>query len=277
MLQPERPVSAFYIGHSLASDIPDMVKSMAGSGFDFREQFIPGAPLRWQWEEPTRNDKNVDHYRGLYTRMLTDQTTDLVMIDSVPRGEEASLQESIQAAGKFVDFARKKNPQVRVWYYEPWHHITSGTPQASEYDKSSPSRNLRWRPRITEDRKKWDRVVAEVNRRHPGAKPMKLIPGASALGLAADEIAAGRVPGLRSINDLFSDDIHLTPLGRFLVACVHYRALTGRPSAGRRWEVVDRWDRAYFGAADWTGKVWPKPAPETARALQSIADRVPLP
>ena len=53
-------INAFYIGHSLSDQIPDMVKSLATDhpdvSFDWRYQSIPGAPLRWQWERKDAQD-----------------------------------------------------------------------------------------------------------------------------------------------------------------------------------------------------------------------------
>lgn len=274
---PAADVNAFYIGHSLESDIPDMVMALAGSEFRFREQNIPGAPLRWQWEEATRTSSFEPQFQAVYTRGITPATTDLVLIDSVPRGEPESLRESVEYTTRFVKFARNKSPAARVFYYEPWHHLTSGTPQRDKDDRSSPSRELRWRERLRADRPKWDSVVRSVNAAVPGGTPVRMIPAGSALGTLDDVISAGRVPGLTRIRQVFDDDIHLNPLGKYFVACLHYRALFGRASEGRAFEIRNRWGAAYWDTKDWAGKTWPRPAKETVRALQRIADGVPLP
>lgn len=274
---PTKKVNAFYIGHSLMSDIPDMVGALAGDSFQFKEQFIPGAPLRWQWDEPTRNPQPGDQFRGVYDKMITAQTTHLVMIDIVPRGDEASLKESIDYAGRFLKFARSKNPQVAAYFYEPWHDITSGTPQRSPYDTASPTRELMWRPRIKADREKWDRVVADVNRANPGAVPMKLIPATTALGELSDAIDAGQIPGVRNIRELYDDTIHLTPLGKYFVAMVHYRALFGDLPATVPVQIRGRWGTPYWDTRDWAGKIWPAPKPETVAALRKVAMGVKMP
>lgn len=270
-------VNAVYIGHSLISDIPDMVMAISGPKFKFKEQFIPGAPLRWQWEEPTREPRQGDNFRGVYDKLINSDTSVLVMVDSVPRGEPASMEESADYAGRFLKFARSKNPTVRVFYYEPWHHITSGTPQRYEHDKHSPSRDLKWRPRIDADRPKWNSVVAQVNRENPGQVPMRLIPAATGLGMLDDSISAGKVPGLTSIKQLFDDEIHLNPLGKYFVACLHYRSIFGGKVAGKPFDISGRWGSPYWDKADWAGKTWKKPAAETVQAIQAIADKVSLP
>ncbi|MDX2065350.1 MAG: hypothetical protein SFX74_06365 [Fimbriimonadaceae bacterium] len=270
-------VNAFYIGHSLESDIPDMVMALAGSSFQFKEQNIPGAPLGWQWQEANRKSTFEPQFQAVYTRGITSATTDLVLIDSVPRGEPESLRDSIEYTTRFVKFARERNPRVRVFYYEPWHHLTSGTPQRDKDDRASPSRELRWRERLRADRPKWDSVVKAINAALPGGTPVRIIPAGTALGQLDDAISAGRVPGLARIRQVFDDDIHLSPLGKYFVACLHYRALFGQPATGRPYEIRNRWGVPYWDTKDWAGKTWPKPSAATVGAIQRIADSVTLP
>jgi hypothetical protein len=66
-------VKAFYIGHSLSDQIPDMVKSLSDdhptvSFNDWKYQSVPGAPLRWNWQAKDRNDYNINppYYYGYY-------------------------------------------------------------------------------------------------------------------------------------------------------------------------------------------------------------------
>lgn len=275
--QTEGTSPSFWIGHSLMSDIPDMVNALASGSMKFRHQDIPGAPLRWQWEESTRKSEFEPQFQGRYHTHLTSSFKALVMVDSVPRGDEPTLAESIDYAGRFVAFARGKNPAIRCFYVEPWHDLKSGTPQRSKYDTFSPSRSLAWRPRIKEDRAKWDRVVAAVNRQHPGGVPLTIVPIATGLGMAADAIQAGKAPGLTKIDDLFSDEIHLAPLGKYFAACIYYRAIFGGKVAGKPHDIKGRWGSPYFNAKDWTGRQWPMPSTAAVRALQEIADQVPLP
>lgn len=265
-------VTAVYIGHSLESDIPDMVDALAGGRLVFKEQFTPGAPLRWQWQAVERGDKEYEPtFQGRYDQIISADTEHLVLIDSVPRGEPASIDESVEYTGRFVEFARRRNPGVQVWWYEPWHHITSGTLQRYENDKHSPNASLRWAPRLEADRKLWDQVVARVNVKHPATRELRLIPAGTGLRRLEREIAQGTVPHLQTISALFDDEIHLNPLGKYFVACIHFAYLFGESPIGGPYEISNRWGGPYWDKADWAGKTWNKPEAATVKRLQEIA------
>jgi polyhydroxybutyrate depolymerase len=271
-------VRAFYIGHSLMSDIPDMVKALAeatpGISFRFKEQFTPGAPLRWQWDEKTRDPEKRSppepQFRGFWFDVLpTKEWNALVLIDSVPRGN-AEMKETRQYAESFAREALAANPACTIYVYEPWHCIKSGTPEGCAYDTSSPTRTLAWAARLEADRAMWDDLVRDLGSALPNAK-VRLIPAGRAL-LALDRaVAAGNVPGVTSSAQLFDDDIHLNPYGKYFVACVHYATLFGRSPVGLPFEIKDRWGGPYWNHKNWQGKEWPPPKPETIAAMQCIA------
>jgi hypothetical protein len=266
-IKQEREI--FYIGHSLMSDIPDMVEALAqakGAEVEWQEQFILGAPLRWQWEQPSRGDDQFEPtYQSLYTEGITAETTDLIVTDSVPRGSAAEVKESIEYLGKFAEFAREKNPDVRIWYYETWHCIKSGTPEGCDYDTQSPTRHLPWRERIEEDAEMW-RTTAQK-----AAPNIRIIPAGQALGYLVDAAKAGEVPGFDGVEDFFDDDIHVNPYGKLFVAYVHVAAVFGIDPVGLPYDISDRWGRSYWDTPNWQNRQWPEPDPAAVRRMQEIA------
>jgi len=266
-------LDAFYIGHSLTSDIPDMVKALAdadsGVSFEFKEQNIPGAPLRWQWNEGKEFD-GEPHFQGVYTEELSSgKFNTLVLTDSVPRGGEEQEAESVDYLGRFAKFAREHRPDLKVYYYETWHHITSGTPDNSEYDTASPRRTLKWRERLDADRSMWEEIVEKAS--EESGVPIRIIPAGQALAAFDDRVQAGKVPGITQTRDYFEDEIHLNPYGKYLVACVHYAALTGKSPVGLPWDIKNRWGQSYWDTPNWQKKQWSPPDPEAARIMQEIA------
>jgi hypothetical protein len=284
----------FAIGHSLNSDIPDMVAGLwaaererqgadAPGGlvpFRFKEQFIPGAPLRWQWEERDRaKEKRAPlepQFRGAYFEEFAKGGWDaLVMVDSVPRGVSL-MPETRDYAARFAREAAAKSPGVRVLIYEPWHCTRSGTPEGCAYDKAE-TREFTWRERIDKDAPMWDQLVVDLAKDLSAEKvdaSVALIPAARGLGLLADAATRGEVPGFAKIEDFFDDEIHTNPYGKYFVACVHFAVLTGRSPVGLPVDVKDRWGRSYWSTPNWQKKQWPTPADGAVRRMQELAAEI---
>lgn len=269
-------IDAFYIGHSLQSDIPDMVRAMAAassSTFDFKEQFIPGASLRWQWGEAERRQQQFEpRYGGRWSDELpTGRYTALVMVDSVPRGVE-QMTETHEFATLLARAAIEGNDATRVFLYEPWHCIETGTSAGCAHDNFSPTRTLTWIARVDADAAMWNQAAADL-----GAalgRPVRLIPGARVLARLVEEIEAGRVPGFTERQQIFDDEIHINPYGKYAVACAHYAVLFGKSPVGLPFDLQDRWRRSYWDTPNWQNKQWPPPSAAAARAMQEVAWRV---
>lgn len=270
-------VTAYYIGHSLISDIPDMVGGLAKAGgvvaFSFKEQFIPGAALRWQWEERERSAGKPSDEPQFRVRWFeafpTGKFDTLVMIDSVPRGPK-EMGDTREYAGKLIGEAVKGNSKTRVFIYEPWHCLKTGTPEGCAYDKSSPTRDLKWPERVAADSAMWDKVVEDLKKDHPGVE-IRLIPAARGLARLEAAILKGEVAGMKTLEDCFSDEIHTNPYGKYFIACLHYAMLTGKSPVGLPVEVKDRWGRSYWHTPNWEKKSWKAPEAGAVRKMQEIA------
>jgi hypothetical protein len=217
---------AFYIGHSLSDQIPDMVQSLSNDhsevNFSWVYQSIPGAPLRWQWDRLEAKDYThiEPNYYGFYDEkngLPAGNFDVLVLTESVPR-YEAIIDETYQYADSFYRYATEHNPDLRVYLYEDWHCILSGTPTGCHYDVDSNP----WRQRLEDDLPMWESVVDSLNKRFAPETPVCLIPAGQGLAALYDSIQIGAIPDISSINDIFSDDIHFTDIGKYFVACIHF-------------------------------------------------------
>jgi len=254
----------FYIGHSLSDQIPDMVKSLSDDhpqvGLDWRYQWIPGAPLWWQWDRKAMQDYNPipPHYIGFYVPAggLPEGGFDvLVLTESVPR-HWASIGDTHQFADSFFVYANQFNPNLRVFIYEIWHCLDSGTPTGCDYDLDSNP----WRQRLTDDLPMWQSVVDTLNTRFSPANPICLIPAGQGLAALYDSIQAGVVPGVNQIDDLFYDRIHLNDVGKYFIACIHFAAIHQKSPVGLT-NQTQVW---------WGGNFNP-PSPALALKFQEIA------
>lgn len=255
---------AFYIGHSLSDQIPDMVQSLSDdhpeADFAWVYQWIPGAPLRWQWDRKNVRDydpipPNYYAFYDLQHSLPSGNFNVLVLTESVPR-YQAIIDETYQYADSFYLYATKFNPGIQVYIYEVWHCLKSGDPTGCDYDVSSRS----WRQRLEDDLPMWESVVDYLNTKYQPENPVCLIPVAQGLAKLYDAIQAGTVPGIAQINDLFSDDIHLNDVGKYFVACIHFAMIHQKNPVGLTNQLKV-----------WWGGDFNPPTPSQAKIFQEIA------
>lgn len=254
----------FYIGHSLSDQIPDMVQSLSDDhdevDFSWVYQSIPGAPLHWQWARKDANDytNNPPQFYGFYDPVGGLPAGDfdvLVLTEAVPR-YPALIDETYEFADSFYNYATTYNPNLRVYLYEDWHCILSGTPTGCDYDVDSNP----WRQRLDDDLSMWESVVDTLNQRYNPSTPVCLIPGGQGLAALYDSIQVGAVPGITMIEDVFSDNIHLNDTGKYYIACIHFAMLHEVSPVGLT-NQLQHWWGGNLGAPD----------PNLALKLQEIA------
>jgi len=254
----------FYVGHSLSDDIPDMVQSLSDDhtivDFSWVYQSIPGAPLRWQWDRKAAMDYTATppHIYGFYDEnhgLPAGNFDVLVLTESVPR-QIAYIDETYAYADSFYRYATTYNPDLRVYLYEDWHCLQSGTPTGCAYDVDSNP----WRQRLEDDLAMWESVVDTLNARFHPDPPVCMIPAAQGLATLYDSIQVGAMPGLSQISDIFTDDIHLTEVGKYYIACIHFAMIHETSPVGLTHQLKNRWQNNYSA-----------PSPALALKFQEMA------
>jgi hypothetical protein len=217
------------VGHSLFGTAgPEMLQSAlsaTSSDVQVRAQIINGAPLRYNWD-------HSDAAQGIDARQVLPEgtTTDLIVTEAVPLANHLTWSETEVYAQAFAGLALSGNANARVFVQETWHSLRSGSGEAIEYDDKAATP---WRVRLQEDLADWEGIVALLRGGVPGASArIQLIPAGQALARLDDAIAAGEVPGLSAISDVFDDDIHLNTRGHYFVSMVQYATLTGASPEG---------------------------------------------
>lgn len=249
--------NVLFIGHSLVGPempvmLEDLVVSQGGTG-RFRVQIINGAPLVWNWQH-SAEAQGVDARKVL----PRGETGAVVMTEAIPLAASITWSDTDDYAYKFFRLAERSRPGTKVFLYETWHSLDSGTGATVPDDENA---GIPWRVRLDQDLPRWEGIVAAVNARaEPGDAPMRLIPAGQAMGRLDDEIRAGRVPGLTSVRQLFRDDIHPNNLGNYFVALVQYAALYGRNPAGLPFRLGNEW-----------GQPFEAPTPKLAAKMQEVA------
>lgn len=257
MSGPPGILEILLIGHSLVgTTMPPMldtvIQARHGTG-QVQAQVINGAPLRFNWDHP-------ESAQGVDARAALAQGGHgtVVMTEAIPLVNHTTWNDTHGYATLWYDLAISANPQAQVFLYETWHDLRSGTGAEVEWDDNA---HIPWRERLDLDLPQWQGIVDHVNdRRAPGDPAMRLLPAGQAMARLHDEIAAGTVPGLDGIEDVFHDTIHPNDIGSYFVVMVKYAAITGESPVG-----LPRITRNRYGGT------FEAPAPELAERLQHIA------
>ncbi len=179
------------------------------------------------------------------------------MTEAVPLLGHLQWSKTYEFADSFHMAAVAGNPAMRTFIYETWHCTTTGTPTGCNWDNDD---GLLWRPRLTADFPLWTGIMDTLKNRHPGA-PIWMVPAGQAFGNLVDSIAAGAVPGISDFKQLFSDDIHLTDVGNYFVACVMYSCIFRDSPIGLAGQTFDEWGQPFSDI----------PSPVLALKLQQTA------
>ncbi|MDQ2066245.1 hypothetical protein Q9295_07665 [Xinfangfangia sp. CPCC 101601] len=217
-----------FVGHSLVGpDLPGMVEAglaHMATPAQVQSQIIDGAPLSYAWEHSAAA-VGVDARE----RLATGDVTDLVLTEGIPLLAQMRWNDSEELVARWAEAAVEVNPDTRVWLYETWHSLNSGLGVEVPHDDGA---DVAWRQRLRDDLPRWQEVAG------PHAQ---LIPAGQAMGLLADEIAAGQVPGVADIRALFSDDIHPNGKGFYFITMVHLAAVTGKSPEGLPAKLSRTW------------------------------------
>ena len=218
-----------FIGHSLVGPtLPVMLEEAYradGITVQVDAQIIDGAPLKTNWDQ-------VSEVKGINARVaLSNGAYDtVIMTEAVPLAGNIKYNKSAVYAWKYYDLAVSNNPETQVFMYETWSSLKADT---DSFNKGDPNASAAWRGRLDQDYRLWKGIVDYVNLKRPAyVKPMALIPAGQAMAMLHDEIAAGNLPDLETIYDVFSDDIHLNYIGLYFVALVHYAATSDNTPVG---------------------------------------------
>jgi hypothetical protein len=240
--QPQSTSHAvFWVGHSLIGfEMPYMVGEIAkslGLTYSWNAQIGIGAPLVWNWNNSSstaRADSREVLPKGGYDV--------LVLTEAIPLINHTTWNDTNRYAGLFHDLVAGQ-PGAQTYLYETWHCLDTGTPAGCAYDRRD---DVAWRPRLDRDHSLWQGIVDAVNLNRP-PPAMKLVPVGKAMAALYDEIEAGNMPGLTSIADVFSDDIHPNNTGRYFVALVHTAVIYGVDVRGATHTFDGQYGKAYPG------------------------------
>lgn len=222
-----------FVGHSLVGQVmPTMFNSfMTDQSIDMHAdaQVINGAPLRYNWD----NGASAEGVNAREVLWSGDYDT-VIVTEAIPLDQQIRENDSQGYAARYADLAHNANADTQFYVYETWHEIGSSTDE--------------WRAQIENDLPQWQGIVDHVNASAAHDAPeAQIIPAGQAMGRLHDRIEAGDVPGVTSIRELFSDNIHLNDTGNWFIAALHASAVTGVDPATLPLETFNQWGVPYGG------------------------------
>jgi hypothetical protein len=229
----------FYLGHSLINfEIPNMVNKLtqdAKLNLHYQAHIGNGANFSWHWTQPQSGQGD------LWDTTLRNQVFDkFILTEAIALKGHLKWSNTYGYLDSFYNYAAKKSPAIKMYIYETWHCINSGTPTKCMYDDDS---HLPWRERLDLDRPLWEGIADHLNMRLPNTAFM--IPGGQGIAKLHDAILAGKMPGMTSSRSLFQDDIHLTNVGNYFIACIMYSVIHQRSPEGLKNRLEDNWGQLY--------------------------------
>lgn len=247
-----------FVGHSLVgAELPAMVetalKLRGQPEAQVQAQVINGAPLRWGWDHSDEGE-GVD----ARARLAAGPVDALVLTEGIPLAAQVEWNDSADYVAQWAGAAWAGNPQAQVFIYETWHSLKSGTGVVVDHD---PGAGVDWAVRIAADLPLWESLAAKADAARPeGAPAVRLIPAGQAMAQAAAAAAAGDLPGVETVQELFADNIHPNGKGLYLLAMVQVAALTGESPEGLQARLTRGWQNRDAVVST-----------ELAQALQRIA------
>ncbi len=252
-------VHAFYSGHSLSDGVPEAMAAIAaarGQTLEFEFQSAGYSLLRERTKggasSPTwdgyhtglnRNGSGLDVTAELLSpsRLSSNSRYDVVVITE--RHDLPWVAATEGTATYLADFARRAlagNSAVDVFFYHTWLAL----------DPSDPLPWVRYEHRAL---RLWECVASRANRDlGDPTRRIRVLPGGMALAELTERLWANQVPGVdltdpsARVRLLFSDDVHLSSIGKYYMGLVHYAVLFGQAPSGSRFDGVSAETSAFF-------------------------------
>lgn len=250
----EAPLAVYFIGHSLIGrDMPALLAQLAGDGHAYESQLGWGAELEAHWEpdvELSGSEVENDHprFRDAHEAVASGDYDVLVMTEKIGLEDSIKYHDSWHYLSLWAEKAVAANPDMRLYLYETWHSLDTENGWLNRLD--------------TDLAKNWEReIIDRALATDRVDRPIYVIPGGQVMARFARALEArGGVDGLTTAADLFTDNIHFSSAGAYLIALTHYAVLYGRSPVGL----------PHSGFLDAQGAPLPPLGPEAARLMQEV-------
>ena len=181
---------------------------------------IPGSPMFWRWDNELSQGLDPSARHDIADWEL------LIITEGIPipndGGNPATIFPAKDYLSRYVNNAWNNGNNgngTPTLLWTTWTNID---------DSDGP-----WRATLDTYEAHWEEMMDYANANRPsGATPVYIIPGHKMMARLYDDIQAGLVPGITTINEFFSDTIHLNDLGAYAMAMIHYACIYNQSPVG---------------------------------------------
>lgn len=226
---PQSSQTVYHLGHSLVGhDVPAFIAQLAASaGFPdhhYNSQLGWGTSLREHWDpaHPVNGfeDMNATQaWRDPHEALASGAYDSFIMTEMVELNDAIRWHASARHAALWAAKARAGRPDIRIYMYESWPHLTTLQDWLHRLD--------------TDPETLWEGTILAQAMAQPDTGVIHVIPVGRVMAALTRAVAAqGGVAGMADHTDLFArtpsgdlDPIHLNDLGNYLVALTHFAVL----------------------------------------------------
>ena len=236
-----KTLRVYHIGNSVTDTIHyaglQQLAAANGDTYLFGRHMMPGTPLFGLWDNQDKGFTEQPY--GASVNALKNFEWDVITLQPYDRLLEGDRESDFETCSRFVHLALQKSPDVQGYIYQHWpKRPIIGKPRYDGTDRCEQIDYLAlWEGKYSggwgntiETRDYFDRLVAKLNATFGERlrRPIKVVPVGEVMAELERAIRGGGVEGLKSINDLYADNVHLNAAGRYLVGLTFYATMFGR-------------------------------------------------
>lgn len=224
--QWRKEARVYHIGNSVTDTIKyQWLKTISAAnqvGYLYGRSMTPGAPLDWLLNNLPPSFTESPY--GAFNVALPGYDWDVLTLQPFDR-DLASDKASIQSFLNIL-YQRSSNANTRILLYSRWMRKTETAQNSGVYnDLDYPTLwNTVYTGTQNETKDYFQKLLLEVRTANAG-KTIDIVPVGDAVLLFDTEAKTGLIPGFSSANNLYSDGIHFTDIGAYLVSCVFYASI----------------------------------------------------
>jgi hypothetical protein len=221
---PETAAVYIGVGHSLLDGVIDQSThqpflGLVVEGSTVEAQSIPGAPLSVNWEDS--DEGHVAFHAKAY--IAANHTDHLILTEN----NTVAPNWTVEPIQLWRDQGLIGNPAIKTWWYQVWPNI----PDDTDWEAWVAEMQDTWAPLYPAQ---LQALTTEIG----GSNYVRMIPGGEALAALAVAVDDGDIDGLSDPLDLFSDAVHLSAIGGYFMALVHWATIHGQSPVGKPYDYV---------------------------------------